>query len=41
MHRAALIGRDDTLCTLEEGRATLQLIEAAEQASRQLEWVRR
>lgn len=41
MHRAALSGRDDTLCTLEEGCATLQLIEAAEQASRQLEWVRR
>lgn len=41
MHRAALNGRDDTLCTLEEGRATLHLIEAAEQASRQLEWVRR
>lgn len=41
MHRAALSGRSGTLCTLAEGWATLQLIEAAEQASRQSEWVRR
>jgi predicted dehydrogenase len=41
MHQAVLSGRNDVICTLDEGLMTMQLIEAAEQASRQLEWVKR
>jgi predicted dehydrogenase len=41
MHRTVLSGRNDALCTIDEGLLTMQLIEAAEQASRQLEWVKR
>jgi predicted dehydrogenase len=41
MHRAALSGDLTALCTVEEGLTTLQLIEAAERANRQKEWIRR
>lgn len=41
MHRAALGDNRDVICTLEEGCITMQLIEAAEQASQQKKWVRR
>ena len=41
MHRAALSGNLAALCTVEEGLATLQLIEAAERANQQKEWIRR
>jgi predicted dehydrogenase len=41
MHRALLAGNFDTLCPIQDGLATLQLIEAAEQANRQKEWITR
>jgi predicted dehydrogenase len=39
MHRAVLNGDFSSLCTVHEGLATLQLIETAESANRQKEWV--
>lgn len=39
MHRAMLGDENATLCSLDEGLATLQLIDAAEQANRNREWV--
>lgn len=39
MHRALLGGNDGLLCSVEEGLATLRLIEAAELANRAREWV--
>lgn len=41
MHRAVLGGNLTTLCTAEEGLATLQLIEAAERATQRKAWVYR
>lgn len=41
MHRAALSGNTTALCSVEEGLATLQLIEAAELANQKKEWIRR
>ena len=41
MHRAILNGDMDTVCLIEEGLSTMSLIEAAEYASRQKEWVLR
>lgn len=41
MHRALMRGDLTALCSVEEGLATLQLIEAAERANRQKEWIRR
>lgn len=41
MHRTVLSGRNDVLCSIDEGLLTMKLIEAAEQASRQKEWVKR
>jgi predicted dehydrogenase len=39
MHQAMLTDDDTTLCSLDEGVATLQLIEAAEQANRNRKWI--
>jgi predicted dehydrogenase len=39
MHRAALNDESGTLCTVEEGIATLELIEFAEQANQCKEWI--
>jgi predicted dehydrogenase len=41
MHSEFLGGDATILCSIEEGLATLQLIEAAEQANRLKEWVKR
>ncbi len=41
MHRAVLNGNLEALCTVEEGLATLQLIEAAEHANQQKKWIMR
>jgi predicted dehydrogenase len=41
MHRALLAGNFDALCPIHDGLATLQLINAAEQANRQKEWITR
>jgi predicted dehydrogenase len=41
MHRTVLSGRNDALCSIDEGLLTMQLIEAAEHANRQLGWVKR
>lgn len=39
MHRAVLNGDFSSLCAVEEGLATLQLIETAERANRHREWI--
>jgi predicted dehydrogenase len=41
MHRAVLDGDMASLCTADEGLATLELIEAAERANRLKEWIRK
>ena len=41
MHRAVLAGDVDTLCSIQDGLVTLQLIEAAERSNRQKEWMTR
>jgi predicted dehydrogenase len=41
MHRAVLAGDVETLCPIQDGLVTLQLIEAAERANRQREWMTR
>lgn len=41
MHRAALTGDGADLCSLDEGMATLRIIEAAEQANARRQWVAR
>lgn len=41
MHEAILSGSIGTLCSLDEGLETLRLIEAAELAARQGEWIER
>lgn len=39
MHRAALCEDFESLCTVQEGLATMELIEAAERAGKTLEWI--